>query len=253
MSVLKRIVFFWIGEDVTVPTVLVASIRRHMQSGLEVIQLSDTTTPRVPGTTAAHALKLSSSIMIARLEAYASLRVAEPTLYLDADMLVLRPFDLPQLAAGEIGITRRPPRDDGLIHESGDTPVYPEFRGKTLGEVMPYIYSFVYTSSEMLFVRQLELLRASSAPLQAWFGDQVTLKQVLDDGAFLEREFDADKYNCTVRTVAEYDRLSASADPPYIAHFKGAQAKQTLLEIAARGDSRAPPRRALRWWPWRKP
>jgi hypothetical protein len=29
MAILKRIVFFWVGPDISIPTLLVASIRRH--------------------------------------------------------------------------------------------------------------------------------------------------------------------------------------------------------------------------------
>jgi len=248
MSVLKRIVFFWIGEDVGLPSLLVASIRHHMPRGLEVIQLSDTATPRVHGTTRYVSLNLSPAIMVARLEAYSALRIAEPTLYLDADMLVVRPFDLPALAVNEIGVTPRTRRDDGLIQEAGEQPMFPEFRGRTLREVMPYIYSFVYASSEALFVRQLELLRAMPAAFRAWFGDQVTLKEALASEPFTAREFDADRYNRTVKTSAEYEDACASGDPPCILHFKGAEAKRVMAEV---GATMRPSGRRRHWWPWR--
>jgi hypothetical protein len=247
MSVLKRIVFFWVGEDVGLPSLLVASIRRHLPGSLEVVQLSDTSTPRVQGTTRHVTLKLSAAMMVARLEAYSALRIAEPTLYLDADMLVMRPFDLPALAMNEIGVTPRTQREDGLIQENSEQPVFPEFRGRTLRQVMPYIYSFVYTRSEALFVRQLELLRAMPAPFHAWFGDQVTLKDAFDGEHFIARDFDADTYNRTVKTSADYEAACASGDPPCILHFKGMQAKQVMMEISAA----VAPATARRWWRWR--
>jgi hypothetical protein len=38
---LKRIAFFWIGMDVSIPTVLVASIRRAFGNDIEIVQISD--------------------------------------------------------------------------------------------------------------------------------------------------------------------------------------------------------------------
>jgi hypothetical protein len=234
MPTLKRIVFFWVGGDISIPSLLVSSIRALLPAELEVVQLSDKNTPTVPGTSQHKAMSLSPSIMVARLQAYASLPVSEPTLYLDADMLVLRNFDLPELGVNEIGVTRRKEMDDVLVHEKTTIwKQYPEFRGKTLSQVMPYIYSFVYAKSEILFVRQLVTLRKAPKRLHEWYGDQVTLKKELDGNRFTVRYFDADRYNRTVATLAEFDELRSSAEPPCIVHFKGPYAKQTMFEIAA--------------------
>ena len=97
MQTLNHIAFFWIGPDVTIPTLLVRSIRAAFGPHFNVHQLSDRETPIIEGVTTHKKLKLSPHIMVARLEAYAALSISEPTLFLDADMLVLRPFDLPPL------------------------------------------------------------------------------------------------------------------------------------------------------------
>jgi hypothetical protein len=232
MTTLKRIVFFWTGQDVTLPSLLVFSIRRHFGAQFEVVQISDRTTPRVSGTSHHKTLNLSPSIMVARLEAYASMAVSEPTLYLDADMLVLRAFDLPDLAAGEIGLTLRTSKDNGFITpESTDGRKFPEFRGKTLLDVMPYIYAFVYTRSEVIFLRQLIALRKAPKRFHDWYGDQVTLKKELDRKKFTVRHFDGNTYNRTIATRMEYEELCAAPEPPCIVHFKGPYAKEALLEV----------------------
>ena len=94
MKTLNNIAFFWIGPDTTIPTLLVRSIRIAFGPHFNVIQLSDRSTPRVEGVTSHKQFKLSPHIMVARLEAYAALSLTAPTLFLDADMLVLRPFDV---------------------------------------------------------------------------------------------------------------------------------------------------------------
>ena len=90
MRNLRRIVFFWVGENTEIPAMLVHSIRLAFGDEMEVVQLSNRETPKIDGVTTYKSLKLSSRIMVARLEAYASLIVKDSTLYLDADMLVTR-------------------------------------------------------------------------------------------------------------------------------------------------------------------
>jgi DNA-binding response OmpR family regulator len=228
MRCLKRIVFFWVGQDVSIPEMLVRSIRLAFGADMEVVQISDRDTPQVDGVSVCRREKLSPRIMVARLEAYASLAVKEPTLYLDADMMIVRPFDLPPLQANEIGVTSRTDRTE----INWRFPIeFPEFQGKYFSDVMPYIYSFVYASSEVLFVRQLNLLRKMSKRFQLWYGDQVTLKRELDSGRYVLRSFNVDTHNHTVRSVPDYQHAVATIPDLCIAHFKGPQGKQALAEI----------------------
>jgi hypothetical protein len=232
MRNLQRIVFFWVGENTEIPEAFVSSIRRAFGDEMDVVQLSDKATPRVVGVTTCKNMKLSPRIMVARLEAYASLAVKEPTLYLDADMLVTQDFDLPSLAPNEVGVTRRDESDGGLINWR--FPVeFPEFEGKTFPEVMPYIYSFVYVCSEILFVRQLNALRKLPKKYQLWYGDQVTLKSELDAGRFVIRDFSVRNYNRTVRSAIEFKEIAEGSREVCIAHFKGVESKVEMREANA--------------------
>lgn len=225
MRNLRRIVFFWVGQNTGIPALLVQSIRRTLGAEIELVQLSDRATPRIDGVSACQSLKLSSRIMVARLEAYASLTIKQPTLFLDADMLVVRDFDLPPLAPNEVGVTRR--NDNALINWR--YPVdFPEFNGKYLLDEMPYIYSFVYTNSEILFVRQLNQLRKLPKRYQEWYGDQVTLKRELSADRFVIRDFNAEIYNRTVRSLVEFKEVLATCPELRIAHFKGPLSKPEM-------------------------
>jgi CheY-like chemotaxis protein len=224
----NRIVFFWVGPDVTIPSMLVRSIRMAYGPGMEVVQLSDRETPQVEGVSVCKRVKLTPRIMVARLEAYASLAVREPTLYLDADMMVVRPFDLPPLQTGEVGVT---PRKDH-VKINWQFPIeFPEFQEQYFDMVMPYIYSFVYARSEVLFLRQLNLLRKMSKRFQLWYGDQVTLKKELDSGRYVIRPFSVDTHNRTVRSVEDYQHALATTPELCIAHFKGPKGKDALAQI----------------------
>ncbi len=235
MKTLNTIAFFWVGPDTTIPTLLVRSIRAAFGPQFNVIQLSDKSTPRVEGVTTHKALKLSPHIMVARLEAYAALSITAPTLFLDADMLVLRPFDLPPLAENEVGITIRT-YDQDPVHfaEQGWG-----FAGKTPAEVMPYLYSFVYVCSPVLFVRQLNALRKLPKRFHRWYGDQVTLKSELDaPGRFVIRLLDIGLYNRTVRTLMEFEEIRGAPETCCLAHFKGREGKQLMLSALAALETR---------------
>ena len=230
MATLNNIAFFWIGPDVTVPTLLVRSIRNAFGPGFNVFQLSDRDTPMVEGVTSQKKLKLSPHIMVARLEAYAALSVKEPTLFLDADMLVLRAFDLPPLAENEVGITVRGERDT-IRFSKREWAEFPEFTNKDSAQMMPYIYSFVYVRSPVLFLRQLNALRKLPKRFHRWYGDQMTLKNELDAaGRFLVRTFDVNVYNRTVRSRWEFEEVRSSPDAVCLTHFKGPDSKTAMLE-----------------------
>jgi len=230
MNNLNAIVFFWVGPDITIPALLVRSVRVAFGPQFNIVQLSDRNTPKVEGVTSHKQLKLSPHIMVARLEAYAALSITAPTLFLDADMLVLRPFDLPPLAGNEVGVTTRGIRETVSFTEL-DCAEYPEFAGKITREVMPYLYSFVYVRSPILFVRQLNALRKLPKRFHRWYGDQVTLKSELDtSGRFVIQAFDINLYNRTVGSRREFEAIRNAPQSVCVAHFKGKDSKRAMLE-----------------------
>jgi hypothetical protein len=230
MRVLNNIAFFWVGQDVSIPTLLCRSIRSAFGPDFNVYQLSDPLTPKVEGVTHHKKMKLSPHIMVARLEAYSALDITEPTLFLDADMLVLCPFDLPPLAENEVGVTVRGKRDTYLL-STQHLEQYPEFANKDTAQVMPYIFSFVYVRSQLLFLRQLIALRKLPKRYHRWYGDQITLKNEIDASSrFTARDFDIDVYNRTVRSHWEFAEVLASPQPVFLAHFKGPESKSAMFE-----------------------
>ena len=66
---MDQIAFFWVGQNITVPNILVESINLIYQSDVKIYHLTDMITPLVPGVTQVYRKKLSSDIMVARLEA----------------------------------------------------------------------------------------------------------------------------------------------------------------------------------------
>ena len=233
MQTLNQIAFFWVGPDVTIPSLLVRSIRLAFGPQFSILQLSGRETPQVAGVTTHKKIKLSPHIMVARLEAFAASAVTTPTLFLDADMLVLRAFDLPPLSETDVGVTPRGERDT-IRFSKREWAEFPEFTEKDSAQMMPYIYSFVYVRSPVIFLRQLNALRKMPKRFHRWYGDQMTLKSELDaPGRFTIRPFDVDIYNRTVRSRIEFEEVRGAANAACIAHFKGPDSKAAMVESLA--------------------
>ena len=85
-------VFHHSGYDNTLPSLLVQSISKTNPNST-VVQISDTQTRKVHGVTEHIQFKTTESILSKqRCEMYAKLDINEPAIYLDADILVIKPI-----------------------------------------------------------------------------------------------------------------------------------------------------------------
>ena len=66
-----------VGQNITVPNFLVESINLINKSDVKIYHLTDMITPPVLGVTQVYRQKLSSDVMVARLEDYKSLSVSK--------------------------------------------------------------------------------------------------------------------------------------------------------------------------------
>lgn len=98
---------------------------------------------------------------------------------------------------------------------------------------MPYIYSFIYARTEILFLRQLTQLRKLPKRYQEWYGDQITLKKELDSSRFEILDLDVGLYNRTVKSALELKELVTTMPDLCITHFKGARAKDEMRSALA--------------------
>ena len=99
--------FFWVGEDISIPSYLVQSIRFIYGDDVTILQLSDSTTPRINGVTEVLRKNLSKFIMLARLEAYTLVDSKDTTCFLDADSLLINKIKLPSFSNKKAMLTER--------------------------------------------------------------------------------------------------------------------------------------------------
>lgn len=172
---MDHIAFFWVGQDTNIPACLVQSARLIYGDDVAIHQLTDVSTPDIAGVNQVIRSRLSPEIMVARLQAYASLPPQEGMVfYCDADSLITTRLDLHALDPTKTHITER---DNGAALINPHFPEhYPEFEGKTLGAVMPFLFgAMALCDGGPFFQRLLEICLQLPARFHRWYGDQVAL------------------------------------------------------------------------------
>lgn len=174
-----RIAFFWTGADIAVPQALVHSIRLVQANCVEILQLSDPVTPVIDGVDRILRSELSRDIMIARLQAYSRVKISEEfTFFCDADSIFVNPLAI----TSDRDVLLSPREVDFMINADWPEP-YPEFRGRMIGEVMPYLFGAIAVRRNAVFFPQLlEICESLPARFHRWYGDQVALALAVKKG-----------------------------------------------------------------------
>jgi len=92
MDYINNFAFFWVGEDITIPSYLVKSINKTYKNNASIFMLTNKKTPYIDGVTKTIRSALPKQIMLARLKAYSQIKLDDQILFLDADSLVLNKF-----------------------------------------------------------------------------------------------------------------------------------------------------------------
>ena len=227
---MKQIIaFFWVGSDVTIPSALVDSIRLTMADTVDIIQLTDKKTPLVPHCDKAQRFTLSKQIMIARLQAYSKYNFTSGlTFFCDADCIFINPLNV-NLYSDRILLTPR--LEDFLINDKYPE-FYPEFTGKTINQVMPFLFSAIATigNQSKTFDRLLKICKALPERFHRWYGDQYSLflaahNKEMNFG-YLEP---AKHHHVTKETITNEHLRQLKDEGVQMIHFKGSRSKQHLF------------------------
>ena len=222
----NSIVFFWIGEKVEIPQVLVNSIRLVMGNEINVVQLTNKSTNEVEGVNEVRRFDLSNQIMVARLEAYSQyVPQTENTFFCDADSIFINKLKLPENNSEKIFLSPRQ-KDFNINHTYPE--FYEEFVGKTANEVMPYLFCAIVTqdNQQIFFKTLLETCKKLPRRFHRWYGDQYAL--------FLETKGKLDKFKLLEPNIYQHE-IKAALVPSYLEkiynegvqmlHFKGPNSK----------------------------
>jgi hypothetical protein len=93
--IIKCVAFFWVGNNIDIPSIYVKSIRLIYGDNIIIFQLTDHNTVEVEGIDKVLRNKLSKNIMVARLEAYSMNNFNnEHVLFTDADSLMINKYNI---------------------------------------------------------------------------------------------------------------------------------------------------------------
>ena len=218
-------VFFWKGSDIECPQTLVRSIRIIYGNTTRIVQLSDRDTPQVPGASELIGRSVHPDMMLSRLEACARFSLSRPAVFLDADMLVIDRFELPALREKDVVLLKREQNATAPINPNYPEH-YPEFVGKSLGEVMPFMACFIATANDRFFSDLLEVALTLPERFHRWYGDQMALKRVAEQKKYRIKEVSELVYGRPLKSALGRDEIvSAQKSAVRLLHFKGPKAK----------------------------
>jgi len=213
-------VFFHVGDDVFYPQKLVSSIRASNPDA-KIIMCTDEDTPDVLGVDRRHVAPSDRNrLMISRLAGFATLQLDTPAIYLDTDMLVNDEID-PVAILGDkdaVFCRREFGRDLNIATEINGISM-PEYEGKTLDQVYPFIACASVTRDHKPWVAMLELLSFLDKKFHIWYGDQEAIKLYATTNPERVAAMGEAMYGCLPEMI---DPQS----PPKIIHFKGSSRKK---------------------------
>lgn len=220
-----KFVFLQVGEDPLTP-LLVRSIKKQMPDA-EIFQCSDASTARIDGVDRISVCRENrENLMTFRLAAFSQLKLDAPAAYVDTDILFTKSCSTDALIDGcDVAVCRRTFAREALLNTNFRGMDLSEYRGKTLGEVYPYLASFNVTRSYRFWAECLNELNRLDPKFHWWYGDQEAIRNVIRRGEFRFRELEESDVSCLPECVNP-NRM------PLAIHFKG-QTRKAKMPTAA--------------------
>ena len=228
---MDQIAFFWVGENVRIPSILVESINTVYESDVKIYQLTDMSTPSVIGVSKVFRQNLSKDVMIARLQAYKNFPFNNDlTCFCDTDSIFVSELNLDELNAN-IYLVKRSVKQDGKMNANFKEH-YPEFENKNVSDVMPYFFGNLIIKDNLIFFGELlEICLKLPDRFHRWFGDQYSLKQKIDNSNLSFELLDNDKYLYLADEILSEDKISnLISSNTKLVTFKGLRSKQFLKQ-----------------------
>ena len=214
-------VFFHVGDDISYPQKMVKSLLRHNPDA-NIIMCTDKDTPDVMGITERREFTVDrENLMYSRMKAFAELKLAEPALYIDTDMIFMDRVSVNEVLNGsEVVLCRREFGLDLTFSVEQRGLRFDEYEGKTLGELYPYIGCMVGTENGDPWGSMLRMYEMLPPKFKKWYGDQEVLRKYAE--AFEVNTISENVMGC----LPEHKHSRAK-----ILHFKGSSRKQLFEEV----------------------
>jgi hypothetical protein len=199
-----RLAFLHIGHDLSIPTIMVASVRRHMPD-IDIVQMTEPTTPSVPGITRrAEQPYGDEGLMDYRLR-HLSLLGDGPLISLDTDVIVQDDLRTVFAQSFDVALTRR------------YAPLM--IGGKDIVAEQPYNAGVMFSRASGFWLDAQAHCACLPVKSRKWFGEQLAIAVIAGKGGYDVLELDCATWNCSPEDEDE-DVSHAKA-----VHYKGARRK----------------------------
>ena len=215
----NHFIFFHVG-DITLPSLLVKTIRKFNPDS-KIHFLTDKITKDIDDVDETFRLDLDRNfIMLSRYEIFSKYKFTDPALYIDTDMLLLRPIDIDIFSDKDVYLCQRESNCNEKFNHNFNGLDFIEYKDKMIGDIYPFIGCFIYTKNykfwEDCYCRYLKL----DDKFKIWYGDQEVLREV-----FKSREYTFGTINENlISALPDY----VNPDKTYFIHYKNKFFKQFM-------------------------
>jgi len=218
--------FFHVGDNISQPQKMVKSLLRHNPDAF-ITMYTDKDTPDVMGITRRVDSAVDrDNLMYARVKAYAETYATSvlPVMYLDTDMLVQDKIVVKDLLEQhkDVAFCRRSFDRDAMFNIEQRGIKFPEYEGKTLNQLYPYVGCAVVAKNPQVWKDLLSIYEGLDEKFKRWYGDQEALRIYAEKYPERVAGIDEAIYGC----LPEHKH-----DDAKILHFKG-EARKKLFEVA---------------------
>lgn len=212
------------------PTIFARSVRRH-NPGFDIIQVTDSASPRVEGVTEVVRLgAFTGQMMTFRLEGFASLKLAGRAWYFDTDMICGAPLTFAGAPTeGPVeAVCRRELQADWIFTHNFRGMDFREYTGKTMEQVYPYLACATLLEDSDFWSRCLENLRSLDPKFATWYGDQEAIRNVVKASGRPPRLLRETIYACL-------PECSEGVQGIQVMHYKGPRKGHMFQRAVAEG------------------
>ena len=197
--------FLQVGNDLSLPTLMVDSVRKVMP-GLPILQMTDMLTPPVPGVDMIARKEYDGKLMTFRMRHLADLE--EDFITLDTDVIVRKDLRHIFESSFDVALTMR---------QSAVTSL----NGIDLAKAMPYNTGLMLSRNPRFWRDALAVLLELKPETHLWWGDQLSVKVVVETGNYAVKTLSCDEYNYTPKSRLDMPDV-------HMIHYKGERKKWML-------------------------
>jgi hypothetical protein len=218
-------VFFHVGDDTLLPTLLTKSIKKfHPDS--KIFCITDKKNKNIEGVTNTFRIDCNTTeLSIARTLGYFQLKLNSPAIYIDTDVLIANNIPNELFKQNEVYLCKRSFSNDKIFNHLFKGNDYSEHKGKAIGEVFPFIACFAYTINYKFWEECYKIQINLNKNYNDWYGDQESLRIINDQKKFKIGYLDE-------RSICSIPEMLTTTSIVYSIHFKGA-ARKKLMPIFA--------------------